>query len=349
MRLQLTFLFSVLLACATGNLLAQDAVPEPDQPLPRPDWLAVGPPCQSCPNGGYFYDSYAGHNRFSNWYVRAEVLFLERPIGAAGQVVVQTDTPAAPLVSTGDLDLPMAPGLSLLAGRRLDSDSAWEVSYFGLNNWTTDLVVADPGNLDLPGTLGVGTDFDNADVMNVSYQSRINNVEFNVLRDHYYLAWLAGFRYISLEEEFNIAATNGLNTSNYSTRSSNNLFGGQIGARAFFHGRHLEWEVTGKVGLFGNAASQSQLVGDINDTVILRDSSSDGAAVCFVGDLNISASYRLNHVWSVRAGYNIMEITGLALAPDQLDFTSTPTSGRNLHVGGDLFLHGANIGIEAIW
>ena len=72
--------------------------------------------------------------------------------------------------------------------------------------------------------------------------------------------------------------------------------------------------------------------------------------MAFIGDTNLSALYRLNDVWNLRAGYNLIWIEGLALAPDQLDFDFTSANGgRQLHRGGGLFLHGMNVGIEARW
>jgi hypothetical protein len=44
-----------------------------------------------------------------------------------------------------------------------------------------------------------------------------------------------------------------------------------------------------------------------------------------------------------------MWIEGVATAPDQLDFTDTSTSGSHVVSNGGLFLHGANVGLEARW
>ena len=71
--------------------------------------------------------------------------------------------------------------------------------------------------------------------------------------------------------------------------------------------------------------------------------------VGFIGDLNLSAVRRLTDTWWLRAGYNLIWLSGAALAPDQWDFTDTPTSGTTLVGGGGLFLHGANLGVEARW
>jgi hypothetical protein len=71
--------------------------------------------------------------------------------------------------------------------------------------------------------------------------------------------------------------------------------------------------------------------------------------VGFIGDMNYSLVRRLNDNWSLRAGYNLIWISGVALAPNQFDFTNTTTSGTTLANTGNVFLHGANLGFEAQW
>jgi hypothetical protein len=53
-------------------------------------------------------------------------------------------------------------------------------------------------------------------------------------------------------------------------------------------------------------------------------------------------------VWGLRTGYNLIWIEGLALAPDQLDFSNTGDDAE-LQDGGGVFLHGVNIGLEGRW
>ena len=48
-------------------------------------------------------------------------------------------------------------------------------------------------------------------------------------------------------------------------------------------------------------------------------------------------------------GYNVMWVEGVALAPNQLDFTDTPTSGTELRSTGGVFFHGANAGVVFQW
>ena len=73
------------------------------------------------------------------------------------------------------------------------------------------------------------------------------------------------------------------------------------------------------------------------------------AGVGFLGDLNYTVSRRLSDMWWLRLGYNMIWLSGVALAPDQWDFTNTAASGTTLVGGGGVFLHGANLGLEARW
>jgi len=54
-------------------------------------------------------------------------------------------------------------------------------------------------------------------------------------------------------------------------------------------------------------------------------------------------------VWGLRAGYNLYWLTNAALAPTQYDFGLFADSGSRVNDNGGLFLHGANLGVEARW
>ena len=167
--------------------------------------------------------------------------------------------------------------------------------------------------------------------------------------------WFAGFRYLNLGEELNISAqrvvageleTGGI----YNVRTANHLYGGQFGARLRRWQDRFGWEATGKAGLFGNDAQQTQSVTTFPPFALRPAVSSSGGEVAFVGELNLTGLYRLTNVWNLRAGYNAIWIEGLALAPDQLDFNLTSaTGGTQLHNGGGMFLQGVNLGLEARW
>jgi hypothetical protein len=52
----------------------------------------------------------------------------------------------------------------------------------------------------------------------------------------------------------------------------------------------------------------------------------------------------------LKAGYTLLAIEGLALAPDQLDFNfGASPSGNEIHTGGGMIFQGLNVGVEARW
>ena len=125
---------------------------------------------------------------------------------------------------------------------------------------------------------------------------------------------------------------------------------GQTGARIRQAWSNFGWDATAKAGIFGNAASQSQLVTDFPPGFVLRNTqSASHGQVAFVTDINLSAFYQLNSIWSLRGGYNLLWVQGVAIAPNQLDFTDTASSGSVLHSTGGFFAHGVSAGVQANW
>ena len=168
------------------------------------------------------------------------------------------------------------------------------------------------------------------------------------------LEWFAGFRYIELGSDLNITAASFpppfTETGAYAIHTTNRLFGGQIGGRVRRTVNHFGFELTGKVGIYGNDADQNQSVVDFPNFPLRPTTSVQANNVAFEGELNLSGIFRINDVWSLKAGYSVMWIEGLALAPDQLDFNiAVSPSGNTLTSDGGMFIHGANVGLEARW
>jgi hypothetical protein len=306
-------------------------------------------------------------------YGQVEALFLQREPRFSRQAIVVDPNTGTTFVSTSDLNFDFDPGLRATIGLRLCGGQAVEFSYFGLFEGSANAVAAssDPAAfLTFPDNL-FGNVFVDPDRVGVNYSSRLHSFEMNCpcccgccdeccdqcgRREAccQSVEWFTGFRYSDLSEELDISAertvAGGLEEGSYDLRTTNHLYGVQVGARERHTRGRLGWEATGKVGIFGNDARQTQSVTDFPDFPIRPTVSSSGGQVAFMGDTNISALYRLTNVWNLRAGYNLIWIEGLALAPDQLDFDlASATGGSQLHSGGGMFLHGVNVGLEARW
>ena len=303
----------------------------------------------------------------SRWWVQADVLVWDR-IGYGCDRVLAVDldsvVPGADTVlSTGDLGFSMQLGYRVLFGyrpypcRTKGCCYSWEFSYFGIHGWTGSGAAAGDQNLAIPGVLGLSTNnFLFADEIRAVYRSRLHNVEANCIKSccsdcRTQLDFLLGFRFIALNEDFSLIGTDLLEgTSNYDISTDNYLYGLQLG------GRMTQWmglwavRVTGKAGLMLNDAGQRQTVTDFPDDFVVRQVPRvSGNSAAMLGEVELTLVRRITDMWSVRVGYNVLGLGGLALAPDQLDFTVTPTSGTGLATSGFALYHGAHVGLEAIW
>jgi len=290
-------------------------------------------------------------------YGLKETMFWGRTVGSGRVAVIRvndeaTAAPGAPVFAMSDLAMNFQPGMRIVTGWRQDSQRAFEVSYFGIFNWHDSAVVQGNNNLALPGDLGLASqDFFADDEMRLSYRSQLNNAEANIIGTDGNFSLIGGFRYLSLYEKFNIRSTDlDSGTGDYRIRTTNNLFGGQLGARFGRSYGRLGWDATGKAGLFGNSASEWQFVTDSVPGSFLRHRrTAAGAQLAFVGDINVSVTYRLFSFFTLRAGYNLLWVDGVALAPGQLDFTNTAASGTVLRSGDGFFAHGVSAGGLADW
>jgi len=251
-------------------------------------------------------------------------------------------------------------------GQRAPERGGWELGYFGVYGQSASrtVVATPPDFLQVPDPIG-GLLTVEGEAATVRYNSVINGAELNLFttstewRNHsaswMTVDWLAGFRYVGVEDQAAILVDccvdgDGRVPVSYAASTRNNLFGAQVGNRTRWTWENWAFEGWAKAGLFGNAQEQIQppLV-DVFNFPLRQAISTTGGQAAFVGDLNASIVYRLTEVWGIRAGYNLMWIDGLALAADQFDFTNTDVSGTALVTGGGIFMHGANFGLEARW
>jgi hypothetical protein len=290
-----------------------------------------------------------------NCYLQLDAIFFTRDARFVNTPLVLLDNNAATqsnvLLSTADISYQYEPGPRVLLGTEFDGFRAVEASYFGIYNWDYSTTITGDNNLNLPGDLGLASlGFFNADRYTVTYNSDIHNAELNYL--HYYgnIAWLVGFRYFNLSEKLSINAFDGdVGSAFYNTSTYNNLFGAQLGGRVKQACGRWSYDLTGKAGIYDNVIRSSQLVTDFDNASVDRNISKSGNQVSFLGELGLNGSYKFSECLSLRGGYQVYWVEGLALAARQLDFTDTPNSGASLNKTGGMFIHGAHAGLMAQW
>jgi len=348
----------------TANVWNAQSEEQSDRTLLQPVIQNLCEPC--CPDWSH--------------YGIVDFMFLQRDNATSGAVITEESVggqPPVPLFTTRSMQAATAPGMRLFYGELGPDCMGWEVGYLGVYGMFGAVDRSANDTLSIPGLLGSIPGWNSADEVRPTYASSLNTVEANIFTyrccpecssDSFLWShlgnkpvchcsnWLFGFRWAGLEEQADLnvlccRVTNDVFTS-YSVRTSSQMLGPQVG----FRGRRQwkNWAVEGwaKAMLAGTLLSSNAdpISSSLAPTTIIRPARRlTDAGVGFLGDLNYTVSRRLSDMWWLRLGYNMIWLSGVALAPDQWDFTNTATSGTTLVGGGGVFLHGVNLGLEARW
>ena len=307
-------------------------------------------------------------------YAIFDLLFLQRNNNSLNQPLALDQNTNDVLLSTSGMQSTTAAGVRILYGKYGPNNVGWEIGYLGVYGMFGSQQVTGAENLRAPGDLGNGinSNFNDAELMRSTYSSTLNMAEANLFfyeccgdrnpssesawNQRYHctcIDWIGGLRWAGLNENAALQSNccDLSESSEYRVRTSSNLFGGQIGLRA--RKEYQRWAFEGwlKTGLAGVCLSQTQdeIINTMTPGVLLRDgASSNATGLGTFSDMNITAIYKLNQRWGLRAGYNMLWLTGVALAPSQWNF-STPEAVTAINNDGGLFLYGANLGVEARW
>jgi len=308
-------------------------------------------------------------------YLLVDFLFFKRNNATSGAVVAET-TSRVPELTTRSTNPGTAPGIRLFGGRLRKNGIGWEFGYTGVFGMFGERTARGSNNLQVPQPLGsLVNGWTNLDAVRSTYASSLNMCEVNIFtsettvkggphspfpwhRVHgtfeHEFQWLGGFRWAGLNDvanlhvDVNAGASN--NDGTYSITTNSQMLGPQIGfktKRRWNNWSTEGWAKTMLAGTFLNADSApiNTLAG--GGSPYRPQASARDVGVGFIGDMNYSIVRRLNRKWSLRAGYNLIWISGVALAPNQFDFSNTNTI--TLAGASNVFLHGANFGLEAQW
>ncbi len=192
-----------------------------------------------------------------------------------------------------------------------------------------------------------------SDILGQLYTSSILSVELNARRNITdRLTLLAGFRYLQFEEDLRTRFDLPLDlfpAINVDVDGINRLYGGQVGADAILlDAGRFQILSAAKAGIYGNTARNAARLSIDGDGNFSYGRST--AAVSFVGDLNFTGVFQLTDVWAIRGGYQLLWLSGVALASQQYPHVSHHfIPNANVVTGGDVFLHGALVSVEAAW
>lgn len=308
-------------------------------------------------------------------YAVFDALFLQRDNAAVERpLVVATTAPAVPVIAAGDPVSTIGTGARVLYGTYGEHDVGWEVGYLGVYGMGADRLATDAGGrLEAPNrSFAVRTGLVDGFSARLTDDMTVQSAEFNLVFHDYdggfnrrsgrpwqrcdgydggHVDWIGGFRWADVEDAAMLSIPRGSTpqASTYGVTTSSNLFAGQVGVRGRMAFERWALEGTMKIGIAGTMLSQSQTLFDPLAAPFRKPKSSDTAGMGMIAEIGPSAVYRLSDVWGLRVGYNMLWFTGVALAPDQFDFTPTAAGGTNIVGAGSVFLSGGSLGLEARW
>ncbi len=167
-------------------------------------------------------------------------------------------------------------------------------------------------------------------------------------------SYLAGLRYFELQEDFDWLASDIVSigagvSGEMNVRTSNNLFGVQFG-----HGLTYEtdrWNVSlfSKHGMYVNDARSTHDLTFANSPNGTADNFSNEGhenSLNYLLQAGVTGRYHIRPNISLRVGYELMYLTGLALAPNEISFDGTQALAGTT---GDVFYRGFTFGSEFFW
>lgn len=306
------------------------------------------------------------------WTVSADFIILNR-IGGASQTLVERtpftippvvpgpNTPGTEALNSTDLQQGFSggPRIDLIGHGDGDHPYDLEFSYFQTGGWNSDRAIGPDSPPDwlvmkCPGFVQTNQPPFDKEAMQWQYATQLHNAEFNVRWNPCYgVTMLTGFRWVNLNETL-VGALNPPTISweppFWNTSTTNNLYGLQIGA----DGKLLDWgrfSVDGlvKAGIYDNNADQTTAVSVIHKQVRTAFDTINHAAG--VGEIDLQCKYRVTKGLSLTAGYEVIWLGGVALAPGQIQETNVIISPKTVQAlgvncGSSVFFHGATVGVE---
>ena len=186
-----------------------------------------------------------------------------------------------------------------------------------------------------------------AESYEATYRSELSNFEANVWhRTGPRLKIGFGMRYLKLEEEFDIefiedpnstTATTGMGESGFFSTTENRIFGGQVMARLY---RPIVTQVYLEGGV--DAGYGTNRITVDSDTADIDTQTEDDTSTGFFS-FSGGVAYRVLDGLTLRAGYEGLLLTSVALSPDQSDSINAFTGASEIQTGS-LYFSGAYFG-----
>lgn len=251
------------------------------------------------------------------------------------------------------------PGITATLSYIQDARTSYDLS--GLYIWSMDNTSTreGPGSLSFPfHNASFAKDFYGSDKITARYKSLFYTAEANFWKtfsssrySFFALSTLFGLRFANISEKFSLNSYKTMSHSSYDIKVRNDLIGIQVGIDFQIRPiKNFYWDLLLKAGADLNRISAKVFLGDLNNTITLRNNSKQKAQSGMFAQAAAGAGYQLCDWLNVHAGYQMLFFGGLALAPDQVNYSSSGhtvsamVTPYDIKANGYVIIHGVYTG-----
>lgn len=317
--------------------------------------------CAALPTSALF--AHEDWNLSHHWALLGDFVYMRRTLLRNHTIVERVPQCFLPCQSLGVLgtkklmqDFDFEPGFRVGLAYRPERKRTIEANWIYLNEWNSHETKRGNGTLSYPFHDSSYTDdFVDADRAEARYRSFFYSVEGNYWRhltprraDYFSVSCVLGLRYLFLRERFILEFTKGSDTSNYNVKTRNIMGGPQGGGCLEWNPtEQITWNLTAKFAPLLDRSEQHTFLGDDNNTVVLRNFTKRKWNPVFLADVAASFNFQFTPHFNLHAGYQMIYLTGVALAPEQLSNSSDPNhqAHRRVNTSGNALMHGLFTGL----
>jgi len=303
--------------------------------------------------------------------VVVDATFFTYEPGNTSRTLTSQGSANNPVLSTDDYEFTNQGGVRMSLNRTFRPGTYLEFSYLGMGNWASSQSVTGPGDLYSPfsgfGVNPAGTGYaetGQGSLQIFSTSNRFDSFELNMKRFFtsancwWQSSWWVGIRYVRVDDD---AVYNTLGSSgnlDYTLDADNDLFGAQFGLDTALR-LTTRWTLSlfGEVGVYGNRATYDSTIA-LNDAATVLQETASSRRGSMVVEGGFLSTFKIVPRGTLRAGYQIVYIDGIALASDSFNFETggvmplgTALSGRQTSINdnGNALYHGPTVGFEYTW
>lgn len=250
-----------------------------------------------------------------------------------------------PIANTGSFSEQADVGYRISAGKNLTQRWSIQAGFLSSDFNQTDSFSNPARQLEI-FRLPLTDNLDAADYVSAYYSSELQILELNVVyRLNDMFDFFAGINQVTLDESFNIVSDDslaaGVGTYNISTK--NDMLGPQVGfAFNYKPADSYGFYIIGKLAWLDNDADQNQVVDD--SPAFTRSNSASDSHSSTMYDIRLGVNYYFSKQFSMNLGYQLIDISDVALAESQFD--TTAAGSNTVNTSDSISWDGFNLGIS---